>query len=266
MRPASSTAKRWIVRTKPSPRARVRLFCFPCGGVGASPYKQWPEALGPLFDVCALHPPGREARRSEATITEIARYMDEVMEAVRPLLDKPFALFGHSVGALVVFELARRLRREGAPMPLHLFVSGRHAPQWVMAEKAHSLPDAAFVDLLRTLNGLPAAALESRELMEVMLPLLRDDCALHESYVYASEAPLAVPISVFAGVDDPTAVEEQLEAWGEQTTGRFLLRRMAGDHFYLNAHREALLAAIREDLGEVLGGSWRPASAPGRVR
>ncbi len=249
----AAPAKSWIVRAKPSPRARVRLFCFPCGGVGASPYKRWPEALGPHFDVCALHPPGREARRSEATITEIEPYMDAVVEAVRPLLDKPFAFFGHSVGALVAFDLTRRLRREGAPMPAHLFVSGRHAPQWEIAERAHSLPDPDFIALLRRLNGLPAAVLESAELMEVMLPILRDDCALHESYAYASEAPLDLPISVIAGVDDPTAVEEQLEAWGEQTTGRFSLRRMQGDHFYLNAHLEALLAAIREDLAGALG-------------
>lgn len=252
MRPAP-LSKGWIVRTKPSPRARLRLFCFPCGGVGASPYKQWPEALGPLFDVCALHPPGREARRSEATITAIEPYLDQVVEALRPLLDKPFAFFGHSVGALVAFEVTRRLRREGAPLPVHLFVSGRHAPQWLLEERAQLLPDPEFIALLRTLNGLPAAVLESRELMEVMLPILRADCVLHESYVYADEPPLEVPIAAFAGVDDPTAVEAQLLAWGAQTSARFSLRRIEGDHFYLNAQREVLLGAIREELAPLLG-------------
>ncbi|MFO0762832.1 MAG: thioesterase domain-containing protein [Byssovorax sp.] len=246
--------KGWIVRQKPAPRAPVRLFCFPCGGVGASPYRDWPTDLGPSIDVCALHPPGREQRRSEPSIADFAPYLDAVTEAVRPLLDRPFALFGHSVGALVAFELARRLRAEGLPAPIHLFASGRHAPQWIIEERAQDLSDPDFIALLRTLNGLPIAVLDNPELMDVMLPLLRTDCVLHESHVYRDEPKLDVPITALAGEDDPAVTDAQLAAWGAQTTRDFSVVRLPGDHFYLSTQRDALLRLIRSSVARDIRG------------
>jgi 4'-phosphopantetheinyl transferase len=193
--------------------------------------------------------------------------------ALRPHLDRPFAFFGHSLGALVAFELARRLRRNGGPQPVRLFVSGCPAPQARTREKSvHSLPDAEFREELRRLKGTPAAVLDDDELMEVLLPTLRADFALCETYAFAPGPALTCPISALGGLADDTVSHQDLDAWREQAAGPFRLRMLPGDHFFLQTAQQLLLRALARELPEAgveknprwpaLASAWEPAAAP----
>jgi medium-chain acyl-[acyl-carrier-protein] hydrolase len=166
-----------------------------------------------------------------------------------PHLGKPFAFFGHSLGAFIAFELARELRREDAPGPVHLFVSGARAPQ-IGNHKAplHSLPEPEFLEALRRLNGTPSAVLEHKELMEMVLPILRADLAVSETYTYTDEAPLDCPVSVFGGMQDREASRKYLEAWPAQTSCSSMLWMLPGDHFFLQSAQARLLWILSQEL------------------
>jgi medium-chain acyl-[acyl-carrier-protein] hydrolase len=212
----------------------------------------WARTL-PTVDVCAVQLPGRENRLREPAYTRFGDLMDATFRVLRPHLDMPFALFGHSMGALIAFELARRLRAEGAPTPAHLFVSGHRAPQLASPRSplAH-LPDAEFLAELRDrYDGVPAEVLRHPDLMALLLPCLRADLALVEDYRCHEEEPLACPISAYGGEDDPVANEAELAAWQVQTRGGFTLTRFAGTHFFIRSAREDLLAALSRELASV---------------
>jgi medium-chain acyl-[acyl-carrier-protein] hydrolase len=209
--------------------------------------------LASVADVYAVQLPGREGRLREAPHTDFQRLMAATYGALRPYLDAPFALFGHSMGALLAFEFARRLRQEGGPAPLLLFVSGHRAPHLPSPHPpiAH-LPDAEFVaEVRQRYDGVPDQVLEHAELMDLLLPGLRADMAVVEGYRFVDEPPLHCPVSAYAGCGDPEAAEPELAAWRVQTSGSFRLHRFPGTHFYLRNARTELLAAIRRDLTDV---------------
>jgi medium-chain acyl-[acyl-carrier-protein] hydrolase len=173
---------------------------------------------------------------------------------LRPHFDKPFAFFGHSNGGLMVFELARALRREGGPMPLQLLVGGRPAPQLEITDPPiHALPHDEFIQELRRFAGTPDEVLENAEIMELIMPLLRADFAMGETYQYVPEPPLDLPISAYGGQLDADVSEEQVQAWREQTTGEFRMRMFPGDHFFINSDRAQVLAEVSRDLRTLLG-------------
>ena len=243
----------WIVR-KPRPQAKVRLFCFPYAGGGASIYRAWPDAL-PHLDVCAIQPPGRETRMREAPLTQIEPLVEGAVEAILPLLDQPFAFFGYSLGACVAFEAARRLRARGAPLPVRLFLGACAAPHLARRKPPiHALPDAELRDEVRKYQGTPAEVLEHEELMALLLPLLRADFAVFENYALRDEPPLDIPFSVLGGLTDEDATRADLDAWREHTTRAFALRMFPGNHFFLNTERTRLLTSILQDLGPLLAG------------
>jgi surfactin synthase thioesterase subunit len=228
----------------------MRLFCFPHAGGGASVYRTWPNDLPAAIEVCAVQLPGREDRLSEPPHASAGPLVHALVAALGPLLDRPFALFGHSMGALVAFELARHLRRLRAPEPVHLFVSAKGAPALPYPlREISSLPDAEFVRRICELAGTPPEVLANADLRAILLPLLRADFAICDRYVHAPEPPLACPISAFGGVDDVYAGRDALEAWHRETRARFSLRIMPGGHFFLQPARGQVLAAIAEDLG-----------------
>jgi medium-chain acyl-[acyl-carrier-protein] hydrolase len=164
-------------------------------------------------------------------------------------LDVPFALFGHSLGALVSFELARQLRKLGLPDLVHLFVSGHRAPQIPRpGPLTHQWPDAEFVAELRRLNGTPEEVLQHAELMALLLPVLRADFAIIETYSGSDEEALDCPISAFGGLQDSEASYDEVAAWREQTRGLFKVRMLPGDHFFLHSARAQILRAISQDL------------------
>lgn len=236
------------LRYPPAAGARVRLFCFPYAGGGASLFYPWTRGLSPAVAVCPVHLPGREDRLKEAPFTRMTDLVEELARQLRPWTEAPFALFGHSLGGLVCFELARRLGRA----PVRLFVSAARAPQ--VPERpapVHHLGDADFVAALRLrYQGLPAAVLEDAELLSLFLPALRADFTLFDTYAYEAGGPLDCPVSAFGGARDPEVRESDLLAWREQTRGPFELRRFAGGHFFLKEEQDRALRAIADDLAE----------------
>jgi medium-chain acyl-[acyl-carrier-protein] hydrolase len=239
----------WIACRKPNPQARLRLFCFPYAGSGASIFRTWSDGLPADVEVCPVQFPGRGTRLMETPFTQLSPLVQAVAQALVPLLDKPFAFFGHSLGALVGFELARQLRRQSGVQPVRLFVSADRAPQIPRRDRPiHALPEGEFLEELRRLNGIPGKVLEEVELMQIMLPVLRADFAVYETYGYATEPPLNCPISTFGGLQDHRVSRGDLEAWRDQTSGSFSLRMFSGDHFFWNTTQPLLLQVLFQEL------------------
>lgn len=245
----------WALIPRPNPAARLRLFCFPYAGGGASIFTSWPRGLPAEVEVVAVQPPGREGRIREAPISDLHELADALHRELTPLLDRPFVLFGHSNGGLMAFELARRLRRAGGPMPRLLVASGRPAPQVTVEDPPiHALPYDEFIAALRRYNGTPEEILANAEIMELLEPLIRADFSLGETYRYDPEPPLDVPVTAFGGERDDEVPPEQVEAWREQTTGTFRMQMFPGDHFFLNGDRDQVLAALSGELRPLVGG------------
>lgn len=239
----------WLAGYKRNPAAKLRLFCLPHAGGSAVIYNNWFQSLPPQVEVCPVQLSGRGSRIREKPFTRMETLRAEMVSALRPLFDKPFAFFGHSMGAAISFEVTRLLRREGARLPVHLFISGNRAPQ-LRTQKTHTynLPEAEFIEELRRLKGTPAEVLEHPDLMKVVMPLLRADFELIETYVAEDEPPLDVPITVFGGLMDEDVPREDLEAWSAQTTGPFACRMLPGDHFYLMSNQHILLPLLAKEL------------------
>jgi medium-chain acyl-[acyl-carrier-protein] hydrolase len=239
----------WIVFRKPNPQARLRLFCFPYAGAGAAIFRTWSEGLPGDVEVCPVQIPGRGTRLAETPFTQLAPLVQALAQALGPLLDKPFAFFGHSLGALVAFELARQLRRQSGVPPVHLFVSADRAPQIPHRDRPiHALPENEFLVELRRLDGIPGKVLADAELMQVMLPILRADFSVYETYAYSVEPPLPCSLSTFGGLQDQRVHRADLEAWRDQTSVSFSLRMFPGDHFFWNTSQPRLLQVLSQEL------------------
>jgi medium-chain acyl-[acyl-carrier-protein] hydrolase len=239
----------WIAHSRPRPQARIRLFCFPYAGGSAAVYRGWSDRLPAEIEVLPVELPGRASRFREEPFRRLDELVAKTAEALQPRFDRPFAFFGHSMGALIAFELARHLRREGMEEPRWLLLSARRAPHLSQEEEPYyDLPEAEFVDKLRELNGTPEEVLQHPELMQMMIPLLRADFQVNETYDFAPEEPLACPISALGGVGDPEVSRDHLEAWKEHTSGPFSVRMFEGDHFYIDQRQSTLFQAVGQDL------------------
>jgi medium-chain acyl-[acyl-carrier-protein] hydrolase len=212
-------------------------------------FRSWPDGLPGDVEVCPVQLPGRGTRMSEAPFTRISPLVEALAQSLAPLLDKPFAFFGHSLGAWVGFELARQLRRRSGVPPVRLFVSAARAPQIVGRDRPiHALPEAEFLVELRRLNGIPTEVFENDEVMQIMLPVLRADFAVFETYAYSTEPPLDCAISSLGGLQDDRVGRGDLEAWRDQTTAAFSLRMFPGNHFFLNTIPPLFLQALAQEL------------------
>ena len=224
----------------------TRLFCFPYAGGGTGAFAGWRRRAP---EVCPVLLPGRESRSAEAPFDRMAPLVEALAAAIAPYLDRPFAFFGHSMGAAVAFELARELRRRGLPQPCVLIASAARAPQFRRDYTPPPAPsDAQFLAELHRLEGFPAAALDDPALLAAVLPALRADAALYRNYMYASDAPLECPIRAYGGLADPNVRPEHLNDWAGETTESFAMRLFPGGHFFPHAEREAVLDALAQDL------------------
>ncbi|HTK76676.1 MAG TPA: thioesterase domain-containing protein [Gemmataceae bacterium] len=234
----------WFPFVRPKPAARLRLFCLPFAGGGASAYRGWAEQLPLDVDAWPVQLPGRESRFGEPAYTRMDRLIPHLTAAVRPHLDRPYALFGHSMGSSVALELARRLARDGR-RPAALIVSGNAAPHLPPRQPPiHNLPDAELRGELRKMNGTPAEVLDNDELMRAVLPTIRADCALCETYTPRDAQPLDCPILALGGSDDPRVTVDDVKAWQTYTRGPFESRILHGDHFFVHSQRSAVIAAV----------------------
>ncbi len=257
-RASVALANPWVLRSRRPLPGRLRLFCLPYAGGAASAYRTWEDGLPADVEVSPVQLPGRGARFREPSCRHLGDLVPALADGVAPLLDRPFALFGHSMGAVVAFELVRELRRRGAPAPVLLAVSGRQAPRRPEPEPPFShLPDAEFLEeLRRRYDGIPPEVLAERELLQLLLPTLRADVEALEGYVYAVDAPLACPISCFGGEDDRVTVAD-LEAWCDETSAPVNVRRFRGGHFFVETARGEVLGALAQDLAPWSAGSAR---------
>ncbi|WP_167594378.1 thioesterase II family protein [Corallococcus coralloides] len=239
-------------------QASCRLLCFNSAGTGATVFRQWDRASEPALNVVGIQLPGREGRFAEPPARDVRVLTEQLGPSLVPLLDRPFALFGHSYGALVAFELARWLRRHGLPAPLHLFVAGRPAPQLPYAyRKTYDLPDAEFIDVLRQYGGTRENILADAKALRFFLPIIRADLEANTLYAYREEPPFTCGITAMRGVEDPVCEEGPLLAWREQTQGAFEHVPFAGAHFFHVQAAEPLLRQVEATLGP-----WLPRAGP----
>jgi len=244
-----SRKNRWVEGNEINRTARIRLFCLPYAGGGTSIFRSWSKELPSFVDVCPIQLPGRETRLDEPAAVRMEPLADAMTRAILPYLDKPFAFFGHSMGALINYEVARRLRAGNGLEPVHLFASahgGPHIPE--QDRHVYRLSDAEFLNHLRTLNGTPQQVLDCPQLMEILLPTLKADFELLGTYEYTPAAPFRCPITVFGGSHDESVTADQLAGWESHTTGKVSVRFLPGDHFYLLSHKSLLLRMISEEL------------------
>jgi medium-chain acyl-[acyl-carrier-protein] hydrolase len=226
---------------------RSRLFCFPYAGGGAAVFRQWPDELPSDVELCIPCLPGRDARVDEPPATAMAPLIAALAQEIQPLLTLPYALFGHSMGAFIAFDLAHELSamRMG---PAHLFASAQRGPRLPYpAQPIFALPDADFLAAVRErYQAIPEPVLRQPDLMAVLLRTLRGDFTLVEDYRYRATGRLRCPVTAFGGRDDRQIAREQLEAWSLETSETFDLQQLPGGHFFLNEARRELLAIIRQ--------------------
>ncbi len=242
---------KWIVRYQSRPRVRFRLFCFPYAGGSASIYRQWSELLPSDIEVCPIQLPGRENRSTEPPFTHATPLVQNLLPVLRPYLDLPYAFFGHSMGALISFELARQIRNQRYPEPQHLFVSSRRSPHICASDSPiHQLPDTAFWEELRLYGGVPDTLLKNPQIAKFFLPLLRADFAIHETYKYTPGVRLSYPITAFGGLQDRKVESEEIIAWREMTNSDFNLHLFPGNHFFIRQEYHQILSVIAQNLSK----------------
>ncbi|TCO53567.1 thioesterase II family protein [Actinocrispum wychmicini] len=242
-----TTSDAWIRRFNPAPQAPTRLVCLPHAGGAASYYLPVAKALGPDVEVLSIQYPGRQDRRHEPFIRTVAGLADELFEVLRPLSDKPIALFGHSMGASVGFEVATRLEAAGVG-PTTLFASGRRAPSLNVDDGVHLLDDAGLIAEVKKLGGAGSQLLDDPEILQLVLPAIRADYTAAETYRSAPGRTVSCPVHALCGDADPKVSVDEARAWSAHTTGAFDLKVFPGDHFYIDDNAPAVLDHMRAHL------------------
>jgi medium-chain acyl-[acyl-carrier-protein] hydrolase len=243
-------------RSQLQSKAPYRVFCFPYAGGGYGVFSSWQRHCDGRLNILGVRLPGRGVRYNEAPYREFESLLNDLEIGMAPFLDRPFMLFGHSVGALVAYELARRVRTSARAPLLHLFVAACRAPHCrspqsaVIDKSDHLLDDRSLADKLATIGGMPANAVSKAELLRVSLPVIRADFQVYDSYRPPAEpSGLTCPVSALGGRSDLSDVPaESLQEWSRYTRGEFQLRWFAGGHFFLNPHVEDILKCVLEAL------------------
>ncbi len=242
----------WITCPAPNPTARLRLFCLPFAGGGASIYRSWARALPATIEVCPVQLPGRESRLREKPYTDIWLLAETLAGQIQLYAQKPFAFYGHSMGALLAFELARVLQRQNASMPLTLFLAAHRAAHLSPRRAPISaLPREKLILALHRLGGMQEEVAQDQELLDLLLPTLRADLTLCDLYNFAPDTQLDCPFQLYAGRDDMEVPPEDMESWSEHSTQSSSLRIFPGGHFFLRFASDALMQAIGSALARL---------------
>ena len=251
----SSNSNIWFARQPSRRPARLRLFCLPYAGGGAGIYRNYSQEIPDDVEVCAIRLPGREKRFSEPAYRSVGPLVEAMADALRNDVDLPFVIFGHSLGALVGFELSRQLRRELGVQPVSLIVSAHRAPQIPDPDPPiHDLVDDEFIEEIQKLNGTPLEVFESPEILSLVMPMLRADFCMTETYQYREDTALDCRLRAYGGEEDDEVIRSELEPWREQASGDFELRMFPGGHFFIHHRHSELMAALRAELETVLRG------------
>jgi len=237
---------RWVTCPFPQPDAALRIFCLPFAGGGATIYRDWGKLLGSTIEVCPIQLPGRESRFSEPAFTEAQALAQALSNQLQPYKDKPFVLYGHSMGALVAFELTRVLQDAGFKMPETLILGAHRAAHLPRTrETFYSLDDKTFIQKLQRFGGFPEEVLASEELMQLLMPTLKADFKLCDTYVYSDQEPLNCPIHVFSGATDREAPYDVMEAWRQHSSIGTQMHVFQAGHFFIRSDRERVMNTLK---------------------
>jgi surfactin synthase thioesterase subunit len=226
--------------------ARVRLLCLPHAGGGPYVFRTWAARLPPWLEVLGVELPGRGRQISAAPLDRMTTLVERLGPLLPPLLDRPYLVFGHSMGALLGFEMVRWCKRMGLRQPHRLFVSGRNAPQTPPRPPLHQLPEEEFVARVLEYEGSPPEVFADPELRALFVAVLRADFAAVETHPFAAEPRLDCDLEALIGEQDPGVTAEQAERWAELTTGRASLTRFPGGHFFVQSAEHAVVARVAE--------------------
>jgi surfactin synthase thioesterase subunit len=241
--------RQWLISQRLRPHAEFRLFCFPFAGGSAAAYHNWPMMASPRIQVCGVEYPGRGIRLEEEPFMSFPALIKNLADLLESAIDAPFAFFGHSMGGLVAFELARTLRERGARQPRHLFISGAPAPELPPSRKAlYGASDADVLEELRDLGGTPRELLDDRELMAMAVRTLRADYTALGTYEYRSAGLLEVPMTVLGGESDKVALPADLRGWQAQTAAGCRFKLFPGDHFYVHSAAAEILQLVADSV------------------
>jgi surfactin synthase thioesterase subunit len=233
--------------------ASLRLLCFPFAGGGAQSFRPWLAQLPSGVELCAAQLPGREMRLRETPFSDVRVLVRAMLPELMTHTDKPFVLYGHSMGALIAYETARLMQEEHAISPVRLIVSGRVAPHFALARPPiNKLPQDQFIAGLKRLNGTPREILEDNDLINLIGPMLRADLAIHEEYVHEPGPRLACDIVAFGGLCDTEAGRGGLNAWQDMTAGPVTLRMLPGDHFFIQTAQSLFLRMLSIELNRLI--------------
>ncbi|GAB3440718.1 alpha/beta fold hydrolase [Streptomonospora sediminis] len=239
----------WFRRFQPAPQSAVRLVCLPHAGGSASFYLPMARALSPEIDVVCAQYPGRQDRLREQCIDTIDGLADELFAAVQPWCDRPIAIFGHSMGATLGFELTRRIEAESSATVTRFFASGRRAPSAFRDETVHQRDDDGIIAELQRLSGTDTRILGDEEILRMALPAIRADYRAAETYRYQGGPALRCPVTVLAGDADPKTTADEARQWKEHTEAECDVHLFSGGHFFLADHQAEILDLITDRLG-----------------
>ena len=237
------TSDTWLTSYSSTSFSKMRLFCFHYAGGNAQIFHPWLPLLPAGLELIAINLPGRGILFDKPPYTDLNKLTSHLIKKLTPWLNKPYAIFGHSLGAILAFEVTRCIRRFNYPLPKHLFLAGREGPHIADEQQNYLLPDEKFFQVLREKEGTPEAILENKDLMKLLLPAIRADFELAETYQCQQEPPLSCPITVLGGLQEETT-EEEFATWEKETTGEFKLNFLPGNHFFIHTQYEAIIDMI----------------------
>ncbi|MCP3797608.1 thioesterase II family protein [Paenibacillus sp. CH40] len=245
----TTRSQSWFAKTEVQPTAKLQLFCFPYAGGGAYIFNSWKSRFAPDITVLPIQLPGRESRSTEAPMDTLQDIVQSLVPAMAPYMHKPFAFFGHSMGALIAFETARQLYSKTGKLPVHIIISGKSAPHLPYSKKRlHDLADDSFTEELRLMQGTPEEVLQNAELMQIIMPRLRADFKVCETYVYQPGNPLVCPMTVLGGMKDFEVSTDSLHAWQQHTTSPMDVQMFEGNHFFIHEQEQEVLSAVENIL------------------